>query len=243
MSADWPFEDPENVAVFTLGRIVRGEALILLVTHDEDDGGWQFLDGGEVAVADAALVSLREMARIDPGILELADLPVGWVAERAGPGEPWQRSPARDEGEREPTARPDSQDYEWTVYLIPEDDEGPAFAYSVGLFQAFGHPEVVVFGLDIRVMHAIINLIGEEVRRGRRFAEGEAYSEFLEGHDVRFLQVARRHYPEYFGRGTRFYRGDEFPVLQCLWPDRAGRFPTDPVFPEALRGLQPLLAP
>jgi hypothetical protein len=40
MAADWPFDEPENLAVFTLGRIIRGEAPILLVSHDEEDGGW-----------------------------------------------------------------------------------------------------------------------------------------------------------------------------------------------------------
>ena len=45
MADDWPFTDPENLAVFTLARVVRGESPILRVTHDEDDGGWQFTDG------------------------------------------------------------------------------------------------------------------------------------------------------------------------------------------------------
>src|SRR5262249_51303476 len=101
MPADWPFADPENLAVFTLKRIVRGESPILRVSHDEEDGSWQFLDGGEVAVEEASLVSLRQMTHIDPSILGLADLPLGWVADRAGPGEPWQRSPAISEEDRD----------------------------------------------------------------------------------------------------------------------------------------------
>jgi hypothetical protein len=88
MPADWPFSDPEDLAVFTLKRIVQGESPILRVTHDEEDGGWQFLDDGEVAVEGASIVSLRQMTCIDSGILELSDLPLGWVAERPGPGEP-----------------------------------------------------------------------------------------------------------------------------------------------------------
>ena len=77
MVEDWPFDNPENLIVFTLKRIVNGESVILLVTHDEDDGGWQFLDGDEAAVEDASLVCLRTMADLDPSIVQLADLPLG----------------------------------------------------------------------------------------------------------------------------------------------------------------------
>ncbi len=43
MPDKWPFADPENVAVITLKRILQGGSPILRVFHDEDDGGWQFL--------------------------------------------------------------------------------------------------------------------------------------------------------------------------------------------------------
>jgi hypothetical protein len=243
MSENWPFDDPENLAVFTLERIVRGWSPILRVTHDEDDGGWQFLDGGDVAIEEASLVSLRCITEIDPSVLELADLPLGWVAVRASPGEPWQRTPAVTEDDGEQKLISDIEEFGWHVLKIPEGDEGPSFAYSVGLFRTFNHPEIVIFGLDRDLMHRMINLIGEEVRQGRRFADGEAASGFLEGYDVRFHEVARRCYPEHFGYAHWLYKGDDFPVLQCLWPDMQGHFPTDPDFPESLRPRQPLLAP
>ena len=235
MPADWPFADPENVAVFTLNRIVRGESPILRVMHDEEDGGWQFLDNDEVAIEEASLVCLREIARLDPSILELADLPLGWVAERVGPGEPWQRAPAVTEEDRERKLVSDIEEVGWHVIMVSEDDKEPSFAYSIGLFRTFDHPEIVVFGLDLEVMHRIINLIGEEVRQGRRFADGQAASGILEGYDIRFLNVAGRHYLEHFGYAHWYYKGDDFPALQCLWPDNQGRFPMDADYAERLR--------
>ncbi len=88
---DWNFLDPPGSEVITLVRILQGRAPLLLVTHDEDDGSWQFLDGEHVFESDAAIVSLGALVLADPSLHELADLPVGWFAWRSGPDQPWQR--------------------------------------------------------------------------------------------------------------------------------------------------------
>jgi hypothetical protein len=94
MITAWPFNDPPNLAVITLRRITRKGAPILLVSHDKEDGGWQFLDGQEVAEEDASVVSLLYITRIDPSILQLTDLPLGWTARRSSSDDPWHRGPA-----------------------------------------------------------------------------------------------------------------------------------------------------
>lgn len=87
----WPFTELENAAVITLRDITDGKTRILLVTHDKDDNMWQFLDGRDnPAPSDAALVCLRHIYELDPGIGELADLPCGWRAWRDTPDQPWQ---------------------------------------------------------------------------------------------------------------------------------------------------------
>jgi hypothetical protein len=87
----WPFGDPKNVAVITLKSITMGGSPILHVTHDADDRMWQFLDGSTVSEANASVVSLEEITQIDPSLMELADLPLGWYADRSAPSEPWRR--------------------------------------------------------------------------------------------------------------------------------------------------------
>lgn len=88
----WPFHDPEDVATLTVWQVTHSGQPILWVTHDADDGMWQFHTGGEVKTTDAMVVSLRDVFRLDPSIGELADLPLGWMAERSAPGKPWRRS-------------------------------------------------------------------------------------------------------------------------------------------------------
>jgi hypothetical protein len=88
MTDDWPFEAPRNVACFTTHAVLGGSQ-ILEVYHDYEDGAWQFhgAEGGEPAI-----ITLENICRRDPSVGELHDLPEGWRAIRAKPGDPWSRS-------------------------------------------------------------------------------------------------------------------------------------------------------
>ena len=91
MENDWPFDSPENLAVITLDRIMDGSKPILYVSHDHDDGGWQFLDDGDVTEENARVVSLRSITDRDSTIKQLADLPIGWHAVRVSVKARWIR--------------------------------------------------------------------------------------------------------------------------------------------------------
>lgn len=88
----WPFDQPPDCAVLTTAHVIRSGAVITHVSHDADDHGWQFHYAGDKAESDAMIVALREICRLDPTVLEIADLPPGWVATRSGLGEPWLRA-------------------------------------------------------------------------------------------------------------------------------------------------------
>jgi hypothetical protein len=88
-AAPWPFDEPPDAEAITLDRVVRGEAPVRLAARDDD--GWQFLDGEHVFEEDGEVVLLGEIVQLDPTLLELADLPVGWHARRPDVGSPWTR--------------------------------------------------------------------------------------------------------------------------------------------------------
>lgn len=88
----WPFDDPENVVVITSYKIMDRVSPILYVSHDEDDGMWQFLDGGEVSEEDARILGLKEVIDIDPSLVQLANLPIGWIAWRETEHNQWIRA-------------------------------------------------------------------------------------------------------------------------------------------------------
>jgi hypothetical protein len=93
MTSDWPFEDPPNVATFTTVNVLERGYSILLVTHDSEDGAWQFLCGYTSDTSDARVIGLREALKLDDSLRQLADLPLGWRAKREKPGTPWRREP------------------------------------------------------------------------------------------------------------------------------------------------------
>jgi hypothetical protein len=70
---DWPFDQPRNSAALTRQQVPDGMEPILVVSHDLDDHGWQFIGSSDASLADARVVSLEEMVNLDPAILEVAD--------------------------------------------------------------------------------------------------------------------------------------------------------------------------
>ena len=85
----FPFSDAPNTAVFICSHILDGREKILFVSHDADDGAWQFLCGKEHNESDARIVSLKYVLDLDPTIVNLKDLPLGYCAERKSKNDKW----------------------------------------------------------------------------------------------------------------------------------------------------------
>ncbi len=84
-----------DCAVFTTIQVFCGGHPITHVYHDADDHGWQFHYSGAKNAADAMIVALSEIYYHDSTVVEVADLPPGWRAIRAGSGQPWKREENR----------------------------------------------------------------------------------------------------------------------------------------------------
>ncbi len=234
MTVEFRFREDPRTAAF-LCTHVRDGAPIRMVSH-EASGDWQFLCGeAHDDPKQALLVCLEEVVKLDPTVNELAAMCTSHVAERDGAGGAW-----RIQDETLDNIRRVIAEHGWWVGLIDEDERGPAFAYTIGLYEKLGHPEILLFGLPLASMHGILNTCGGLVRDGHRFADGGSSSEVLEGHDVRFRAVrAPESYEQYLGYGCRHYGHAEFPVLQCVWPDKEHEFPGEPGAAAFLAAAQP----
>ena len=85
----FPFSDAPNTAVFICSHILDCGEEILYVSHDADDGAWQFLCGKKHNESDARIVSLKYVFDLDPTIGNLKDLPLGYCAERDSKNDKW----------------------------------------------------------------------------------------------------------------------------------------------------------
>lgn len=88
----WPFNQPPNCATFTTRHVMTLHRPITRVVHDASDHAWQFLSDEGASIEDGLLVSLKEIVTHDSTVLEIADLPPGWIATRDRVGAPWKRA-------------------------------------------------------------------------------------------------------------------------------------------------------
>ncbi|MER6678743.1 DUF4262 domain-containing protein [Streptomyces sp. NPDC000983] len=133
------------------------------------------------------------------------------------------------------------QRHGWHVVMVPEDDIGPGFAYTIGLVHTHGAPELAMFGLDIHVMHRILNRLGEKAAAGAVLADSQRHPHVVDGHQVALRQVDLRWYRTFFGQAIGFFRRPPFPMLQVAWPDADDRFHWDEQAEERHRESQPQL--
>jgi len=69
----------------------------------------------------------------------------------------------------------DVRKFGWHVVGILGDDEGPPYSFSVGLYLTFGHPEIVVMGMDHEAAQQTINRIGALIQSGNLFVPERRY--------------------------------------------------------------------
>lgn len=91
MSTLKKFEDSLNTAVFTTSFVIKDKKHITYVTHDIEDGAWQFFSSDVFDNYEdvAMIVGLGEIINIDKTVLDIADLPLGYVATRQSVNDKW----------------------------------------------------------------------------------------------------------------------------------------------------------
>jgi hypothetical protein len=185
------------------------------------------------------LVGIGELAARDPSLNDLAKLCTGHHAERATTASPWTVTDDAEAFIRDRVA-----DHGWSVQLVPAGDTSaePAFAYTIGLFHNFKHPELIVLGLRTELMHSMLNTVAERVKAGQVFAAGDRLSEVIGGFEVTLREVLHpASFKAHVGYALWFYGEKSFPLFQVVWPDRQARFPGEPGTSEAFNRQEPIL--
>lgn len=146
---------------------------------------------------------------------------------------------AKDENEQK--AIDDIREHGIHVVAVAEDDEGPGFAYSIGLFENYAHPEVIIIGLRTDLAHLLLNNMAFDIKEGKSFTAGEFHEGVLDDFICYFGEVPQELHREYVGWARWFYEGNNFRLLQCVYPTVQGVFPWEKNFPDDLRWNCPLI--
>lgn len=136
----------------------------------------------------------------------------------------------------------DIKEYDCHLALLESDGYLPAFVYTIGLYEKFEHPEIIIFGLKTDVMGHLLNGLTDEIRKGKKYNPNQKYSDLLESYQVQFLEVREENYADYLGYAGWYYKNTfDFPVLQMVWPDKERKWPWEIGFNENWKFKQPLL--
>jgi len=77
-------KDLFDTAVFTTRFVIEDKKTITYVTHEIEDGAWQFFsdDRFDDFESVAKVVGLREIIKLDPSIMELIEMSEGFIATK-----------------------------------------------------------------------------------------------------------------------------------------------------------------
>ncbi len=122
--------------------------------------------------------------------------------------------------------------------LPPHEVYDATFAYTLGLWRTYEHPELILVG-RWRHAHEYLNVLAELIGEGQRFTAGDTTTEVLDGYEVAFGAVSEHRRKELLTWADWLNRRRHFEALQVVLPDRSGHWPQDPQY----AGFpQPLLA-
>jgi uncharacterized protein DUF4262 len=127
------------------------------------------------------------------------------------------------------------------IVQVRAENAIPGWSYTIGLFETFHQPEIIVIGLKEGLAHSVLNEVARRFKHGARFSEGHRESGLVGNVECEFRQVEERWLRQAMGYAIWFYGGDDFPVLQCIYPDLSNAFPWDEPFDPSWRARQPLL--
>jgi hypothetical protein len=128
-----------------------------------------------------------------------------------------------------------------SVVCVSGDEKNPPFAYSVGLQKTYDHPEIICFGMPIKLSHQIINDVAEIIKKDGKIKPNTEYTNIFKDSRAIFLPVKKNNIEGYLYVAIGYYGSNNFEALQLIWTDRNNKFPWEKGFEEEFEFYQPLL--
>ncbi len=148
---------------------------------------------------------------------------------------------------------PHAEKIEWMIEtngwalepVTPRSDTDPpipSYAYTIGVSDLVGFPDIAVFGLTPVATNGLIGLCIDALRGGTEIPFGVELIGLLDN-ELRcmFAPIDLDEHGGWFGTASAWYRGEPFSMVQLLYPDRNGFMPYETGFEQRLRLAQPVI--
>jgi hypothetical protein len=135
----------------------------------------------------------------------------------------------------------------FSMGVLPEKDS-PSFLYSIGFWETLDSPEVILLGLNGKVMHSMVWRLFRRMKDGLALRDGMRIPDLLSGDfecvaraahtsQIQEYMLSARWYCRHSGRDELALR-----AYQIFWPsERTRLYPWDANCELDVRQLQPLL--
>ena len=129
----------------------------------------------------------------------------------------------------------------WHCNSVGTDHDSSIFAYTVGFYHSYGHPELLVFGLAPRTAHRMFMAAARKLVRGQPLDTNTVHAGLMRGRKCVLVDVPGDRYVDIVLSACWFYGNNQFPVCQVVWPCKRGMFPWHANAPRSLVAAQPIL--
>ena len=137
--------------------------------------------------------------------------------------EPWQQMLARQLKEVAASIKEKGR----YIVHVNESATTPRFSYTIGLYERYGHPEVLITGLPMEVADPVLHNVAYQVGEGKQFLDGTTSKDdgLLDGYALLFRNIPFAEHEKLLGLAFWYYKTSDFPSVQCVWPDRNHQYP------------------
>jgi hypothetical protein len=132
-------------------------------------------------------------------------------------------------------------EYGWHCVNVVEDDGQPPWSFTIGLYETYGFPELLVIGRSRATAHTMLKSIADDLELNHPPKLSDPDGHLLLGLKCHLVRVHPRYYSDYVGFARWFYRKRNFPLYQIIWPNNDGIYPWDKTASKAFKEWQLML--
>lgn len=115
------------------------------------------------------------------------------------------------------------------ITYVMEDENGPSFCYSTGLYKNYNIPEVFLSGLPQSLSFTLVSDYANKFK-DRVLETNKKINSISEDFDfpVYFIEVEKENLKDYDYASQRFYGNENYKCVQLIYPDTNSKFPNEP---------------